>query len=140
VLLVEQSDRTGGVINSVTENGFTYETGPSTGVLSSLEIVELFEELHDKCELETAGKQANKRYIWKKMKWEALPSGLISAIKTPLFTLSDKFRIWVNLFGRQAAIPTNRWLNSWYAGWEKVFSIMPSILSCQAFTRATPIS
>ncbi|MGB4414412.1 MAG: protoporphyrinogen oxidase [Paludibacter sp.] len=105
VLLVEQSDRTGGVINSVTENGFTYETGPSTGVLSSLEIVELFEELHDKCELETAGKQANKRYIWKKMKWEALPSGLISAIKTPLFTLSDKFRILGEPFRKAGGYP-----------------------------------
>ncbi|MCE5330697.1 MAG: protoporphyrinogen oxidase [Bacteroidales bacterium] len=105
VLVIEQSNRTGGVINSVTENGFTYETGPSTGVLGSLEIVELFEELRDKCELETAGKQAHKRYIWKKTKWEALPSGLISAVKTPLFTLADKFRILGEPFRKAGGYP-----------------------------------
>ena len=93
VLILEKSDRTGGVVNSVTENGFTYETGPSTGVLSTLELAELFEDLQGKCVLETANKQAQKRYIWIKESWEALPSGLLSAVKTPLFTLYDKFRI-----------------------------------------------
>lgn len=93
VLILEKSNRTGGVINSVTESGFTYETGPSTGVLGTLELAELFDDLQGKCQLETANKQAHKRYIWKKDRWEALPSGLLSAIKTPLFTLYDKFRI-----------------------------------------------
>lgn len=94
VLIIECNDRVGGVINSVTENGFTYELGPSTGVLSTTEIVELFAELNGKCSLVTANKQkAGKRYIWKNKQWEALPTGLWAAIKTPLFSLSDKFRI-----------------------------------------------
>ena len=45
VLLLEQTDRTGGVIDSATENGFTYEKGPSTGVLGWLGVIELFDEL-----------------------------------------------------------------------------------------------
>ena len=93
ILLVEENERSGGVIHSVSENGFTYETGPATGVLGSLEIAELFENLHEKCTLQTANKQASKRYIWKKTKWQALPSGLQSAITTPLFPLRDKFLI-----------------------------------------------
>lgn len=105
VMLVEQNDRTGGVINSVTENGFTYETGPSTGVISSIEMAELFEDLQGKCTLETANTQAKKRYIWKNKKWEALPSGLISAVKTPLFTLSDKFRILGEPFRKAGGFP-----------------------------------
>ncbi|MHB9055869.1 MAG: protoporphyrinogen oxidase [Paludibacteraceae bacterium] len=93
VLIIDENERSGGVINSISENGFTYETGPTTGVLSSLEITELFESLSEKCVLETANKQAAKRYIWKKMEWHALPSGLQSAITTPLFSIYDKIRI-----------------------------------------------
>ncbi|MDD4970006.1 MAG: protoporphyrinogen oxidase [Paludibacter sp.] len=92
-LLLEQQDRTGGVINTVTENDFTFETGPNTGVLSSPELAGLFEDLQGKCSLDTANTQAKKRYVWKKGKWNALPSGLISAINTPLFSMYDKFRI-----------------------------------------------
>lgn len=106
VILIEQNNRTGGVINSVTEQGFTYEQGPSTGVLSSPEIVELFEELSANCTLETANKQAaGKRYIWKNKQWEALPSGLLAAIKTPLFTWSDKFRILAEPFRPKGGYP-----------------------------------
>lgn len=93
VLVLEKQSRAGGVIHSIAENGFIYETGPSTGVLGSVEIAELFEELNTKCILEIADKSAQKRYILKNGKWTALPSGLTSAISTPLFTWRDKFRI-----------------------------------------------
>lgn len=106
VLVIEQDARTGGVINTITENGFTYETGPSTGVLGSLELAELFEELEGKCRLEIADKQAKKRYIWKGSRWEALPGGHdLKAITTPLFTLSDKFRILGEPFRKAGGHP-----------------------------------
>lgn len=105
VLLIEQQDRTGGVINSVTEQGFTYETGPSTGVIGTLEIAELFEDLNNKCSLEIADESAKKRYILKNGKWRALPSGLISAIKTPLFSWYDKFRILGEPFRKKGTNP-----------------------------------
>jgi len=92
-LLLEEQKRTGGVINTLSEDNFTFETGPNTGVLSSPELALLFEDLHGKCTLETANSKSKKRYVWKKGKWNALPSGLISAIKTPLFSIYDKFRI-----------------------------------------------
>jgi len=92
-VIIEQQDRTGGVINTVSEQGFLYETGPNTGVLSSPEIVELFDSLATDCKLMIANPASKKRYIWKKGRWNALPSGLISAINTPLFTFSDKLRI-----------------------------------------------
>ena len=91
--ILEKGNRVGGVINSVTENGFTYEEGPNSGVISNVEVLRLFDDLRDDCEIEVANENVKKRYILKACQWEALPSGLKAAIKTPLFTLKDKFRI-----------------------------------------------
>jgi len=104
-MLIEQQDRTGGVINTISEQGFTYETGPNTGVLSTPEIVELFEDLEPECKLDIANSQSNKRYIWKKGSWHALPSGLISAVKTPLFSFNDKIRILAEPFRKAGQNP-----------------------------------
>jgi len=92
-ILLEKADRTGGVINTVAENGYIYEQGPNSGVVGNVEVIRLFEDLKGECELEEANENVHKRYILKNGKWEALPSGPFSAIKTPLFTLKDKFRI-----------------------------------------------
>lgn len=93
VLVLEKTDRIGGQIRTVNRDGFTFECGPNTGVLSNPEIVELFEDLAPQAELRTADRAAAKRLIWKAGKFHALPSGLISAVTTPLFTLYDKFRV-----------------------------------------------
>lgn len=105
VIIIEKASSTGGVINTITENGFTFETGPSTGVLSSPELAMLFEDLSDNCTLETAGKGSKKRYILKNSKWEALPSGPVSAVTTPLFTMGDKFRILGEPFRKPGTDP-----------------------------------
>lgn len=91
--IIEKSGKTGGVIQTISKEGFVYETGPNTGVVSSPEMAELFEDLAGKCVLETADPSAKRRLIWKNGKWHALPSGLISAVGTPLFSWYDKFRI-----------------------------------------------
>lgn len=92
-VIIEKKDEPGGVIGTAEEDGFVYETGPNTGVLSTPEIVDLFEELSPECIVEKAGSGAGKRYILKNGRWTPLPSGLISAIGTPLFTFGDKLRI-----------------------------------------------
>jgi len=97
-VVLEQADRTGGVIRSVSEDGFLYEEGPNSGVVGNIEVVRLFEELGSGCEMEVANNLAKKRYILKAGKWEALPSGLKAAVKTPLFALKDKFRILLEPF------------------------------------------
>ena len=93
ILIVEQSNSIGGQIHSFTEEGFTFESGPNTGIISHPEVAELFTALKGKCKLETAHDEAKRRLIWKGNKFHALPSGPLSAIFTPLFTLKDKFRI-----------------------------------------------
>ena len=85
IAIFEKQDRCGGVINTATQNGFTFEEGPKTGIVGTPEVADLFEELKDLCELEIANDEVEKRYILKNSKWEALPSSLISGIKTPLF-------------------------------------------------------
>ncbi|HLN20343.1 MAG TPA: protoporphyrinogen oxidase [Bacteroidales bacterium] len=105
VIILEKSDKTGGVIETVNKDGFIYEKGPNTGVLSSAELAMLFEELKDKCTLETANEGAKKRYILKDNKWVPLPSGPLSAVATPLFSMKDKFRILGEPFRRKGTDP-----------------------------------
>lgn len=92
-LVLEKRDKVGGVINTVSENGFLFETGPNTGVFANSDVADLFEGLEGYCKIEKANSSAKKRYVLKKGKWYAMPMGLFSAIATPLFSIKDKFRI-----------------------------------------------
>ncbi|HEY3390359.1 MAG TPA: protoporphyrinogen oxidase [Prolixibacteraceae bacterium] len=105
VKIVEKNNRPGGVIQTIKEQGFTIEAGPNTGVVSHPEIVELFEDLKDECIIDIANPEAKKRLIWKEGAWHALPSGLLPAIKTPLFSLGDKFRIMGEPFRKKGTNP-----------------------------------
>lgn len=91
--VIDQNPEVGGQIKTFRENGFIFESGPNTGVVSYPEVAELFSVLSPDCELENARAGAKRRLIWKGNHFRELPSGLISAITTPLFTLPDKFRI-----------------------------------------------
>lgn len=93
VLLLEKKNRLGGAITTVAENGFMYECGPNTGTVSSIEMQKLLDAVADICNPVYANREAAKRYILKDRKWQALPSGLLSGLKTPLFTFADKLRI-----------------------------------------------
>ena len=105
VRVFEKADCAGGVIQTHHENGFTFESGPNTGVLGQPEAVELFENLKGDCELEVADEAAKARWIWKAGKWEPLPSGLTGGIKTPLFTFSDKLRLLGEPFRKKGTNP-----------------------------------
>ncbi|MDD2951957.1 MAG: protoporphyrinogen oxidase [Parabacteroides sp.] len=93
VLLLERENRVGGQIHTFRENGFTFESGPNTGVVSYPEVADLFADLSHACRMDTAREESKRRLIWKGDTFHALPSGLFSAITTPLFTWGDKFRI-----------------------------------------------
>jgi oxygen-dependent protoporphyrinogen oxidase len=97
-VVLEESERVGGVIRSVSEQGFLYEEGPNSGVVSNIEVVRLFEELEADCSFEAANNHVKKRYVLKNGQWEALPGGFMAAVKTPLFNLKDKFRILLEPF------------------------------------------
>lgn len=91
--ILERQNRIGGQIRTYREEGFVFESGPNTGAISYPEVAELFAALAPECTLEVAREDSKRRLIWKGDRFHALPSGLLSAITTPLFTLGDKFRI-----------------------------------------------
>lgn len=93
IQIIEQADRVGGQIHTFREEGFVFESGPNTGVVSYPEVAELFAYLAPDCTLETAHEESKRRLIWKGDRFRELPSGLFSAITTPLFTFGDKLRI-----------------------------------------------
>lgn len=93
IMVVEQSDVVGGVIKTVKEKGYIYEEGPNSGVIGNVEVIRLFDDLKGHCELEEANDNVKKRLILKNGNWEPLPMSLKAAIKTPLFSLKDKFRV-----------------------------------------------
>lgn len=103
--IFEQNERCGGVIATIHEQGFTYECGPNTGVLGTIEIEKLFAELGQSCTLETAQKSSKIRLIWKQGAWHAIPSGLWSALTTPLFRLVDMLRILGEPFRKPGTNP-----------------------------------
>ncbi len=104
-VIIEKQNHIGGVISTISEDGFTYETGPNTGVLNNNEIMNLFDSLKDRCTLSVARREANKRYIYFRNQWQALPSGLKQGISTPLFTWNDKLRLLVEPFRRKGKDP-----------------------------------
>ncbi len=93
VAIVEKASTCGGTIRTKRESGFTYEIGPNTGTLGSTEVVELFDDLKGKVEIEIGNPKSKFRWIWKNGKWNILPINLTSAIKTPLFSMKDKLNI-----------------------------------------------
>ncbi|MCO5252129.1 MAG: protoporphyrinogen oxidase [Candidatus Kapabacteria bacterium] len=97
-LLLESNKRVGGVIQTITEDGFVFETGPNSGIISSIEAVELFDELKKDCNLEIANPNSNDRWIWKKGKWHSLPTTIPAGIKTKLFSLGDKLKLLTEPF------------------------------------------
>ena len=92
-LVVDKQPKVGGVIGTAHEDGFLYETGPNTGVVSHPEVADLFDELKELMTYENADESSEKRYVLKNGKWVALPSGLIGGITTPLFSFQDKLRL-----------------------------------------------
>lgn len=105
VLVIEKSSKTGGVIQTVKDGDYVYEKGPNTGVVGNPEVAELFEDLEGLCTFEAANPSAKRRLIWKNGKWRALPSGFISAVITPLFTIKDKFKVLGEPFRKRGTNP-----------------------------------
>ncbi|AOZ73552.1 protoporphyrinogen oxidase [Boudabousia tangfeifanii] len=91
-VILEAADRLGGQIRTIKRQGYTFEVGPNTGTVSTPEVAELF-EFASSARLEVANETAKARWIWQQDRFRPLPSGLLSAATTPLFTFRDKLRV-----------------------------------------------
>lgn len=104
VALIEQAPRVGGQIQTHRSGGFVYETGPNTGIISNLEVEQLFLELGDDL-IELARPLARRRLILRNGRFAPLPSGAKSAITTDLFTWQDKLNILLEPFRKKGGDP-----------------------------------
>ena len=86
VCVIESDSRIGGQIQTQQYNKYVYETGPTTGAVSTPEVAELMMDLAEtsggKCQIETAPDSSKRRLIWKGDRFRELPSGLLSAVRT----------------------------------------------------------
>lgn len=103
ILVLEKEPRTGGAIQTHSENGYLFEEGPNTGVVSNPEVAELFEMLGHP--IEEAKSEAEKRLILKNNTWHPLPNGPISFMRTPLFSSSDKIKIMFEPLRKKGSNP-----------------------------------
>ncbi len=104
-VILERSDRVGGQIRTLEQDGFVFETGPNTGVISAPEVMELFDYAAPYATLQVARKEAAARWIWKGDRFHVLPSGPVGGLFTPLFTWRDKLRLLGEPFRRKGSDP-----------------------------------
>lgn len=105
VVLLEKTDRVGGQLHTINDESFLFESGPNTGVVSNIEVLELFRKLNDECTLQIAQQEAKVRLIWKNGLFRPLPNGLSSAISTNLFSWYDKINILFEPFRKRGNDP-----------------------------------
>lgn len=105
VRVLESTGRIGGQIQTYSQNGFIYESGPNTGIISNWQTAELFSSLGDETLLQTAKQSAKRRLILRQGRFVPLPSGLKSAITTPLFAWRDKLNILAEPFRPRGTDP-----------------------------------
>ncbi|MDO4714952.1 MAG: protoporphyrinogen oxidase [Bacteroidales bacterium] len=98
VAIVEQANRPGGKLHTVTQAGYTFESGPNTGVVANDAVLALFDLLKGHTALVEANKASAIRYVLKDGRPVALPTRFWSAITTPLFSWRDKLNILIEPF------------------------------------------
>lgn len=103
--IVDKAPRMGGQIKTLSQKGYTFETGPNTGSISWPDVKELFEFLDNDDLLEIADSSAKARWIWKGNKFHNVPSGPLDGAATPLFSIKDKIGILREPFKKKGNNP-----------------------------------
>jgi oxygen-dependent protoporphyrinogen oxidase len=93
VVVLEQRDRVGGSIETVTENGYLFDRGPNSGLETTPLIRQLVDELNLKEQFVYANREGNKRYILRDGILHALPMSPPAFIKSKLFSGRAKLRL-----------------------------------------------
>ena len=122
--VIEQSPCVGGQIRTYHENGFTFESGPNTGVISHPEVAELLAELSPTCRLERPVKRPGNALYGKEIAFILSPQDC-SVQSPPHYSVQKINSIyWVNPSVQKETIPMKRLVN-WYSGaWVSLIYIM----------------
>ena len=98
VCVFESSDRVGGVMQSITEDGFLAEAGPNTILLNSPGVRDLLHEIDLEKSIVEARSTAKKRYIVKGGNLQAVPMSPPAFFNTKIFSTKGKLRIFKEPF------------------------------------------
>ncbi len=104
VTLYEANDRLGGNIRSMSGDGWLFEAGPNGFLNNSPATLELIEDLNLSGELVTADPLAKRRYIQLNGRLHLLPTGLKEFVKTPILSVSEKFRLIAGIFKKNVSV------------------------------------
>jgi oxygen-dependent protoporphyrinogen oxidase len=96
-LVLEASDRPGGVIHTVRRNGFVFEIGPQFPRFPA-SLMQVIRDLHLEAEF-IAGDSRAKRYIFRKGTLHDAPLSPLAFLRTPLVGFKSKLRMVSEPFG-----------------------------------------
>ena len=100
VRVFEQAARTGGSIQTVSEEGYLIESGPNSLQYGAPELKQLVTDLGLESELVQANALAKRRFLVRGGKFVPVPASPGSFIGTPLFGTRTKFSIFAELLAR----------------------------------------
>lgn len=98
VTVIEKESAVGGNIQTLSNNGTMFDSGPNSGLETTPLISQLVEELNLKGEFCYADLSANKRYILRDEILHPLPMNLKSFIQSKLFSTKGKLRLFLEPF------------------------------------------
>jgi len=98
VHVVENSPRLGGSVQSEIRDGFLCEAGPNSMLVKSQAVWDYIEELGLAEDRVEANEISNKRFLVKNGRMAALPQSPLSAVTTPLYSITEKFRLLAEPF------------------------------------------
>jgi len=93
VRVLELSDRAGGVVHSLRENGFLYEMGPNTLLNRDPALQQLIADLGLREEMVEAAPAARERFIVREGKLVSVPMSAGKFLTTSLLTMAAKLRL-----------------------------------------------
>ena len=98
VTLFEKNGEPGGAIKTVRNGEWLTEYGPNTLLIRDKRMIDLFLELGLNAEIIQANPDASKRFIVKNDELVPLPMSIMDAIRSPLFSLRGKLRLFKEPF------------------------------------------
>jgi len=98
VIVLEQNDKVGGSIETVSTDGFLFDRGPNSGLETTPLIQQLVKDLNLEDQFVYASREGNKRYILRDEHLHALPMSPPAFFKTKLFSNKAKLRLFAEPF------------------------------------------
>lgn len=99
----EAADQPGGVVQSVSKDGYLAEAGPNTLLETSPRIRQLLIDLNLEQDIVPSDPSASKRYLVRDGRPSALPDSLPGWLRTDLFSLTAKLRVLGDLLQPRCA-------------------------------------